>query len=118
MAAMRVRDPMQAGQATIEFVALLPLLLGLALGAWQGLVVVQAASLGGSAAGAAARAAAVGRDPLTAARAVLPPRLERDLKVRPGDAGGVTVELRVPAVVGGGRFTTLRPRAAFAPQGR
>jgi hypothetical protein len=100
-----------AGQATVEFVALLPLLalVALALG--------QAASIGWtawSAAGAArvaARAAALGEDPAKAARGALPAVLGRRVRVTVG-AGSeardrTTVRLRVPSLVPGVRFGTV-----------
>ncbi|MEA2226926.1 MAG: hypothetical protein QOF04_556, partial [Solirubrobacteraceae bacterium] len=48
----------ERGQATVELVALLPLLMLVALAAWQGVVAGQAIWLSGSAARAAARAEA------------------------------------------------------------
>ncbi|MBJ7332619.1 MAG: hypothetical protein JHC95_22175, partial [Solirubrobacteraceae bacterium] len=72
----------RAGTATVEFVALLPLIVVLALGAWQALVAGQAAWLSGGAAGAAARAVAVGTDPKAAARGALPRSLRAGLVVR------------------------------------
>jgi len=52
-----------------------------------------------NAARVAARADAVGGDAEAAARSALPRRLERGLEVRGGDAGGVSVRVRVPLVV-------------------
>jgi hypothetical protein len=104
-------------QASVELVALLPLLAVLAAVAWQAVVAGQAVWLSGSAARAAARAAAVGGDPLLAARHALPPALRPGLRVRrPGD-GAVTLALRVPAITGAGSLTTVHARARFAPQG-
>ena len=65
----------QTGQATVEFVALLPLVVVVALVCWQVVVAGQAVWLSGAAARSAARAAAVGGNARAAARGVLPQRL-------------------------------------------
>src|SRR4051794_6610698 len=106
------------GQASVEFVALLPLCALLSAVVWQGALAGHAAWAAGSAARAAARAAAVGSDPAAAARRALPGWLERRLRVVEGRGGVVRVVVRVPPVAGG----VLRPgsvsaTARFAPQG-
>ena len=106
----------ERGQATVEFVALLPLLVLVGFAAWQAAVAGQAIWLAGSAARAAARAAAIGADPVPAARRQLPPRLERDLRVRARDDGGVAVTVRIPAVIAGATMATTTARARFVPQ--
>ena len=105
----------ESGQAAVELVALLPLLVLIALALWQLAVAGQAAWLAASAARAAARAHAVGADEAAAARGVLPRRLESGLRVRAGEDGSVTLRLAVPSVVGG-RLTTVAGRARFEPQ--
>jgi hypothetical protein len=105
------------GQAAVELVAALPFVVLLAAILWQAALAGQAAWLAGSAARAAARAQAVGGDPASAARGVLPTRLERGLRVRLRAGGGVTVTVPVPLVAGGGRLTTVDARARFEPQG-
>lgn len=110
--APRIED----GQASVELVALLPLMAVLAVLLWQGVVAGQAVWLAGSAARAAARANAVGADEGAAARRVLPARLERGLVVRRSD-GGVRVAIRVPAIVGSGRLTTVSAQARLQEQG-
>lgn len=107
----------QRGQASVELVAVLPVLAAVALCAWQVVVAGSAAGQLAAAARAAARARAVGTDPERAARAVLPRRLRSGLVVRLRDAGAVEVAAGVPAVVGGGRLLTLRAAAQFADQG-
>lgn len=94
----------------LPFVALLALVL------WQLAVAGQAAWLAGSAARAAARARAVHGDPRSAARGVLPPRLEHGLRVRERTDGTVSVGVAVPTVVGAGRLTTVDAQARFQPQ--
>jgi hypothetical protein len=102
----------ERGQATVELVAVLPLVALLALLAWQGAVAGHAAWMSGSAARAAARASAIGGDPEAAARRVIA-GAEVDDK---GD-GEVTVRVPVPAVVAGVQLTAIETRARFAPQG-
>jgi hypothetical protein len=105
----------ERGQATVELVALLPLLaLAVAL-MWQAALAGQAIWLAGSAARAAARADAIGLDAASAARRVLPARLERGLVVSSHGDGAVAVSIRVPSVVGGA-LATVGARARFAPQ--
>ena len=96
--------------------AALPFVVLLAAVLWQAALAGQAAWLAGSAARAAARAQAVGGDPASAARGVLPTRLEHGLRVRPRADGGVTVTVPVPLVAGGGRLTTVDAPARFEPQ--
>jgi len=93
----------ERGQASVELVALLPLMAVLAGVLWQAALAGQAVWLAGSAARAAARASAVGSDADRAARAVLPDRLERGLAVHrtAGVEGGVRVTITIPAIVGG-----------------
>ena len=78
--------------------ALLPVVAGVLLVAWQLVVAGDARSSAGVAARAAARAVAVGADPRRAARDQLPERLRRGLRVRVGSGGSVTVSVRVPAL--------------------
>lgn len=112
-------QPAERGQATVELVALLPLMALLAALLWQGVVAGQAVWLAGSAARAGARASAVGADEAAAVRRVLPARLERGLVVRrvASGAGGVRVAIAVPAIVGSGRLTTVSARARLQDQG-
>jgi hypothetical protein len=115
---MTSRGASQRGQAAVELVAVLPLLLALVAGAWQLAVAGQAVSLAGSAARAAARAQALGGDPTLAARRVLPTRLERGLRVRALADGAVRVSLPIPGVLAVRRVATVERGARFAPQGR
>jgi hypothetical protein len=106
------------GQATVEFVALLPIAALLVVLLWQALLAGETIWLSGTAARAAARAVAVGGDPAAAARDVLPTRLERGMRVRRGRAGEVAVVLRVPAAVGGWTLPPVTTRARFEAQQR
>jgi hypothetical protein len=106
----------ERGQATVELVAVLPLLAALAALVWQAAVAGQAVWLAGSAARAAARAHAVGADPAAAARAALPAVLERGLRVRAAADGSVAVALHVPAPLARWPVATVTARARFAAQ--
>jgi TadE-like protein len=88
----------ERGQASVEFVAILPLVALVVFAGWQFLLVGDALWHARTAARAAARAQAIGADPRDAARAHLPPRLEGALQVEDDD-GDVRVSLRVPAVI-------------------
>src|SRR3954452_2246011 len=95
------------GQASVELVALLPLLVALVAVSWQAALAGQAVWLSGAAARAAARASAVGADPVAAARSSLPPALGGLIGVRRVRGGAVEVALGVPLVVGRGRLATV-----------
>src|SRR4051794_17031571 len=103
------------GQASVELVALLPVLAAIALLAWQALVAGHAWSLAGAAAREAARADALGADPRAAAVSVLPRALRHDLRVTAG-ADGVRVRVEVPRVLGGLDMGSVTVRAAMEPQ--
>ncbi len=115
------RGRADCGQASVELVALLPLVAVLAGILWQATLAGQAIWLSGSAARAAARASAVGDDARAAARRVLPDRLERGLVVRERQGGtrdGVRVAIRIPSIVGGGALATVSARARLRDQTR
>lgn len=108
----------ERGQASVELVALLPLMAVLAALAWQIVVAGQAVWLAGTAARAAARAHALGNDATAGARAALPVRLRDDVRVRAEADGRVAVRLTIPVVVVGGTgLGTVARQARFAPQG-
>lgn len=106
----------QSGQATVEFVALLPLLALIAFGLWQAVVAGQAAWLASSCARAAARASAIGGDPKAAAARILPGSLRQGLRVDTPSGGTVRVRIAVPSVIGAGRVATFSSTAHFAQQ--
>ncbi|HEX4806992.1 MAG TPA: hypothetical protein VFU94_13930 [Conexibacter sp.] len=112
----RARRPGERGQATVELVALLPLVGLLAALLWQALLAGETVWLSGTAARAAARADALGEDPAAAARAVLPAGLARGVRVRRERDGGVALVLRVPAAVGSGTLGSVTTRARFEGQ--
>jgi hypothetical protein len=86
----------QAGQASVETVAMVPLVLLAAAVAWQLVLTGHTLWLCAHAARAAARAEVVGKSAERAARSALPRSLERDLSVRRLDRGQVRVRIRVP----------------------
>ncbi len=90
----------QAGQAQLELVAGIPLLLLAATIALQLLAVGYSQSLADGAAEAGAIAAADGRDPEAAARAGLPGWARGRVEVEAAD-GGVAVSLSPPALLPG-----------------
>lgn len=91
--------PSADGQASVEAIAVLPLVVLVGLVAWQLALAGQAAWLCANAARVAARAEAVGDDGAAAARSALPGSLERDLSVDRMGEGRVRVEVRVPLVI-------------------
>jgi hypothetical protein len=108
----------ESGQASVELVALLPLIAVVALVCWQAVVVGQSVWLSAAAARSAARAAAVGADEDAAARRALPPELERGLRVSRRSGGRVRVAVRIPSVVGGWRLGGAASTASFPRQAR
>jgi Flp pilus assembly protein TadG len=92
------RGRCELGQASVEFLGVLPLLLAVALAAAQLLAVGYSSVLAGNAAEAAALAVAAGGDPRVAAREALPgwSRAHARVSVKGGD---VRVELRPPALL-------------------
>jgi Flp pilus assembly protein TadG len=104
------------GQAAVEFVALLPVLVLLAAALWQ-LALVGYAHWGSRAAArAAARAQAVGSDPGRAARDHLSASLERGLRVSSSRGGEVRVAVRVPRLPGMPSLGHVHASAHFEPR--
>lgn len=119
MAHTPITRPAEVGQATVELVALLPLIAVFVALLWQGAVAGQAVWLAGAAARAAARASAIGEDARVAARRVLPRHLQRGLDVRgDGDGDGVRVVVTIPSVLGDLRLGTVSARARLQDQTR
>jgi uncharacterized protein (UPF0333 family) len=114
---MRARES-ERGQASVELVALLPLIAVLAAIGWQAVVAGQAVWLAGSAARAAARASAVGADAGAAARRTLPAHLRRGVAVRSRGDESVHVAIAIPSVIGAGRLGTVSARARLQDQTR
>jgi hypothetical protein len=102
----------QDGQATVELVAMLPLLGVLALGAWQAAVAGHAIWSASAAARSASRVAAIGGDASSTVRRIAGSRAH----VRPLGSGAVRVTVPIPAVTGGRDLATFTTTARFAPQ--
>lgn len=79
---------------------MVPLVLVALLAAWQLALAGHAMWLCAQAARVAARADAVSRDPLAAARSALPGSLRHGVTVRRRSEGGVEVRVRVPLMAG------------------
>ena len=106
----------QRGQATVELVALLPVMAALVAALWQAALAGHAAWAATSAARAAARAEAIGADERRAARSHLPGSLERGLRVTTRAGGEVRVSVRIPALPGLPSPGRARAGARFEPQ--
>ena len=90
----------QRGQASVELVAILPLVLLVGAILWQLALAGHAAWACANAARVAARAEAVGRDAERAARSALPGYLEPGLEVARQRSGATRVEVGVPVLFG------------------
>ena len=89
----------EAGQASVELVAMLPVVLLVGAVAWQLVLAGQTAWLTANAARAAARADTVGRSATAAARSALPRSLERELEVERVKGDGIRVSVQVPLLL-------------------
>jgi hypothetical protein len=89
----------EGGQASIELVAMLPVVLLLGALVWQLALAGHTAWLAAHAARAAARADTVGGSAAEAARSTLPRSLEDELEVERLERGGVRVSVQVPLLL-------------------
>ena len=89
----------EAGQASVELVAMLPVVLLVGAVTWQLALAGHTAWLTAHAARAAARADAVGGGPEEAARSALPRSLEDGIEVERLTGGGVRVSVTVPLLM-------------------
>jgi len=105
-----------SGQASVEFVAVLPALAVCVVLAGQAVATGWALWSAGVAARAGARAEQVGGNPAAAARRALPAPLRRDAVIRSDD--GVRVRVRVPSLLPGVQLPTLAASSTLdAPAG-
>jgi hypothetical protein len=109
------RKPEQSGQAAVELVVVVPLLLILLALVAQLAVAGYALWSAGDAARAGARAAHVGGDPEAAALSALPGWLERDAVV--DDTGPIAVRVEAPALVPGVPAIPLSASTELDPVG-
>jgi hypothetical protein len=94
-----LRARSESGQAAVETIAVVPLVLLAAAVAWQLALTGHTLWLCSHAARAAARADLVGRSPERAARSALPRSHRRDLSVRRVGEEAVRVKLRLPLLL-------------------
>jgi pilus assembly protein CpaE len=113
---VRRATPGEGGQASVELLGVLPLLIALALAVFQLLAVGYASVLAGNAAEAGALALAAGGDARAGAREALPgwSHARADVRVADGEVG---VRLRPPALlrVLGERLTVNAEALVQAP---
>lgn len=94
---MRIRPGSQRGQATVELVGLLPLVIAVAFAVFTLLAAGRAGELAANAAGAGAVALLQDSDAARAARAALPAQADREVRiVVTGRVVTVTVQPRLP----------------------
>lgn len=111
----RRRGAAERGQATVELVALLPVLMAVGLGAGQVLAAGAARELAGHGAQAGAAAILQGKDPERAARDALPGWSHERIAVRV-DGRRVVVRVRPVTIVPGvGRSMTATVAADAGP---
>jgi hypothetical protein len=106
-----MRASSERAQASVEMMAVLPLVLLVGIAVWQLALAGHTLWTCANAARVAARAEAVGEDAERAARSALPDGLERGMEVNE-DAGHVEVSVLVPFVLH--RWQTPIPVAASA----
>ena len=104
------------GQASVELVVLLPVIIVVLAVAYQALLAGQAVWEVRVASRAAARANAFGADATAAARTHLRSALERGLRVTTEDAGDVRVSVRIPTVLPAIRLGRVSATSHFRPQ--
>ena len=111
------RTEPERGQASVEFLGVLPALLLVALATWQLVLAGHITSLAANAARVGARAHAVGGDSEAAARGALPADLRRHLRVTETEDGRVSVRVRLPILVRGWSTPVpIRASAGLPPQ--
>jgi len=115
-AARAARARSSRGQATVELVALLPLIAALLAALWQLALAGHTAWSAAAAARAAARAHAVGTDARRAARDHLPTALEHGLRLTTSPDGEVRIAVRIPTLPGLPSVGRAHATARFTPQ--
>jgi hypothetical protein len=112
----RVAPACCRGQASVELVALLPLIVVVLAVAYQALLAGQALWEVRVASRAAARAHAFGADARAAARTHLRSGLVAGLRVSSESSGDVRVSIRIPAVLPSVRLGRVASTSHFRPQ--
>jgi len=106
---------LQAGQASVELVAVIPALLLVVVIAVQLALVGYGLWSAADASRAGARAAHVGGEAREAARSAIPQALERGAKVRRGPDERVRVTVRVPSLLPGAEAIPVRAATGLDP---
>ncbi|HET6507530.1 MAG TPA: hypothetical protein VFG42_12145 [Baekduia sp.] len=112
-------DDDDGGQASVELLAVLPVFGLIAALAFQALLAGTSWWLASVAAREGARAAALGQDPVAAARAAVPGALRPSrsgVSVSSSRDATVTVRLAIPSLLGGARLGSAVGRAHMEPQ--
>src|SRR4051794_11471340 len=112
----RFRPRSQTGQASVELVVLLPLVVALLAVGYQAVLAGQALWETRVAAPAAARAHAGGGDPAAAARTPPPAAVERGVRVAASGGGGGRGSARIPPVLEAVRLGRVSATSHFQPQ--
>ena len=107
-----------SGQASVELVAVIPLIVLLVVGVWQAAIAVRSVVLAEVDARNAARADAVGADPRSAAVRSIPSGFGSALSLRRERTGAIRARVAVPVVMGAGASVHVEAAAAFPGQGR
>lgn len=97
----RRRFRAEAGQAALETMVLVPLVVGFCLLVWQVGLTALAFAWNGHAANAAARAHAIGEDPREAAKDAMPNSMRDVVRVTVIDGSSVRVSTRIPVMCPG-----------------
>src|SRR4051812_49481046 len=111
----RFRPRSQTGQASVELVVLLPVVVAVLAVGYQAVLAGQALWETRVAAPAAAPAHAVGGDPAAAARTHLPTAVERGVRVAASGEGDVRVSVRLPPLLEAGRRRGGSPTPPLPP---
>jgi hypothetical protein len=106
----------QRGQAAVELIAAVPILLAVLLLVAQLAVAGHALWSAGDAARAGARAVLIGADAEDAARRALPFWLDGAAEVESGDGAAVEVRVGAPALIPGVPSIPVEAAAALDPQ--
>ncbi len=110
----RIRSQ-DSGQASVELLAAIPLVVLLGLAVWQSALAGLTAERAARAARVTSRAVAVGEQPRQAIRKVLPQRLARDARIKLS-GNKVTISLAVPSVLPSVHLGSVTASASFPVQ--
>lgn len=104
-----------SGQASVELLAAIPLVVILGWSVWQAAIAGLTAERAAHGARVASRALGLGSSPRDAIRRALPSSVAKEAKVKSGQ-GSVTVSLPVPAVIPVFKLGEVSASASFPEQ--